>query len=342
MSSIKSKNIFPKGIDLKDILRYFGEYLNITFKLKFESKLDKKTTWDKVAESFMKEKKILSNKKSKKTLKQEKPKIRKMTGYNLFFKEKRSEVKDENMSSRDIMKEISRLWSELDDDEKDEWKVKALEKEDDGKEEDNDEDNDEDDDEKEDEEDDEEEDKDEDEDKEDEKEDKENLDDFDSRIKKINKVKNFYQIDRKIMDEFLPSGCSGKDNLPLTKQWIKSIIKSHYPSSEFKKYTNTIYGENYKGNKSLFCDMKSKQILSNLTGAILGKIYEIKDRPFSKNIVYIGTFNEYVNQFDLDYYLKRFFEKNKRPLYTLPYEYIPSNVKEEIIKKFEKEIEANN
>jgi hypothetical protein len=60
----------------------------------------------------------------------EKPKkSRKLTGYNLFCKEKRREIKEENddMSPPEIMKELGRLWSQLDEDEKKEWNLKASE-----------------------------------------------------------------------------------------------------------------------------------------------------------------------------------------------------------------------
>jgi hypothetical protein len=73
-------------------------------------------------------KKASSAKKPTKKGKEDKPK-KARSAYLIFSAEKREEVKEENpdMKSSEIMSELGRLWKELDDDEKEEWKEKAAE-----------------------------------------------------------------------------------------------------------------------------------------------------------------------------------------------------------------------
>jgi hypothetical protein len=56
-----------------------------------------------------------------------KPKIKKLSGYNLFVAEKIPEVKVQGIPNVKRMSEISKLWKQMTDEEKDEWKIKAKE-----------------------------------------------------------------------------------------------------------------------------------------------------------------------------------------------------------------------
>ncbi|KAL9650720.1 hypothetical protein ABK040_001774 [Willaertia magna] len=73
-----------------------------------------------------KRKRNTKTKKSKKPKDKDAPK-RPLSAYQIFQKEKRPEVKEQNknMDAKEIMKELARLWKELDEDEKKPFQEKA-------------------------------------------------------------------------------------------------------------------------------------------------------------------------------------------------------------------------
>jgi hypothetical protein len=52
-------------------------------------------------------------------------KTKKLSGYNVFMKEKMAELKTQNVPSGDRMTQVSVLWKECTDEDKAEWKAKA-------------------------------------------------------------------------------------------------------------------------------------------------------------------------------------------------------------------------
>jgi hypothetical protein len=71
-----------------------------------------------------------SKKKAKKDDKEDKPKKKRVSGYLLFSKVNRDEVKqelfgDEKPKNSDIMVELGKRWKALDDDEREEWNTQA-------------------------------------------------------------------------------------------------------------------------------------------------------------------------------------------------------------------------
>jgi hypothetical protein len=53
-------------------------------------------------------------------------KTKKLSGYNLFMREKMAELKEEGVPSNERMGKVSKMWKEVGDDEKEEWKEKAA------------------------------------------------------------------------------------------------------------------------------------------------------------------------------------------------------------------------
>jgi hypothetical protein len=74
------------------------------------------------------EKKTSEKKTSEKKTSEKKTTTRKPTGYSLFCKEHREEVKEDypDMSATEITKVLADMWKDLEDDEQAEWKVKAA------------------------------------------------------------------------------------------------------------------------------------------------------------------------------------------------------------------------
>ena len=70
---------------------------------------------------------IMIAKKSKKLPAEKKTSEKKTSGYSLFCKEHRAEVKEDNpeMSAQEITKILAGMWKDLEEDEQAEWKVKA-------------------------------------------------------------------------------------------------------------------------------------------------------------------------------------------------------------------------
>ena len=71
-----------------------------------------------------------SKKKAKKDDKEDKPKKKRVSGYLLFSKVNRDEVKqelfgDEKPKNSDIMVELGKRWKALDDEEREEWNTQA-------------------------------------------------------------------------------------------------------------------------------------------------------------------------------------------------------------------------
>lgn len=89
---------------------------------------DKKVKKEKGKKEKVKKEKVESD--------DEKPKKKRISGYILFSNAKRDEVKellsedDEKPKNTDVMKELARLWKELDDDEKAVWNAKAKDDDD--------------------------------------------------------------------------------------------------------------------------------------------------------------------------------------------------------------------
>jgi hypothetical protein len=89
---------------------------------------EKKTSEKKTSEKKISEKKISEKKTSEKETSEKKTNTRKPTGYSLFCKEHRAEVKEDypDMSATEITKVLADMWKDLEDDEQAEWKVKAA------------------------------------------------------------------------------------------------------------------------------------------------------------------------------------------------------------------------
>ena len=89
-------------------------------------KPSKKEDLEESEEEPVEEKK--SDKKKSDKKKSDKKSDKKMTGYSLFCKEYREDVKEENPDAKgsEITKILAGMWKELGQDEKDEWKVKAA------------------------------------------------------------------------------------------------------------------------------------------------------------------------------------------------------------------------
>ena len=76
----------------------------------------------------------------------EKPKKKRTSGYIIYSNANRAEVKerlteeagDEKPKNTDVMKELARMWKELDDDEKEIWNTKAKEQRESSEEDDDD------------------------------------------------------------------------------------------------------------------------------------------------------------------------------------------------------------
>lgn len=89
---------------------------------------DKKVKKEKGKKEKVKKEKVESD--------DEKPKKKRISGYILFSNAKRDEVKnllsedDEKPKNTDVMKELARLWKELDDHEKAVWNAKAKDDDD--------------------------------------------------------------------------------------------------------------------------------------------------------------------------------------------------------------------
>ena len=52
-------------------------------------------------------------------------KVKKLSGYNLYMREKMAELKDQNVPSGERMTKVSQMWKLLNDEEKVTWKAKA-------------------------------------------------------------------------------------------------------------------------------------------------------------------------------------------------------------------------
>jgi hypothetical protein len=89
---------------------------------------EKKTSENKTSEKKTSEKKTAEKKTSEKKTSEKKTTTRKPTGYSLFCKEHREEVKEDypDMSATEITKVLADMWKDLEDDEQAEWKVKAA------------------------------------------------------------------------------------------------------------------------------------------------------------------------------------------------------------------------
>jgi hypothetical protein len=81
----------------------------------------------KTSEKKTVEKKTVEKKTSEKKTSEKKTSEKKTSGYSLFCKEHRAEVKEDNpeMSAQEITKILAGMWKELEEDEQAEWKVKA-------------------------------------------------------------------------------------------------------------------------------------------------------------------------------------------------------------------------
>ena len=51
--------------------------------------------------------------------------VKKLSGYNLYMREKMAELKEQNVPSGERMTKVSQMWKTLNDEEKATWKVKA-------------------------------------------------------------------------------------------------------------------------------------------------------------------------------------------------------------------------
>jgi hypothetical protein len=91
---------------------------------------EKKTTEKKTTEKKTSEKKTSEKKTSEKKTSEKKTSEKKTSGYSLFCKEHRAEVKEDNpeMSAQEITKILAGMWKELEEDEQAEWKTKAVNK----------------------------------------------------------------------------------------------------------------------------------------------------------------------------------------------------------------------
>ena len=97
-------------------------------KLPAEKTSEKKTSEKKTSEKKTAEKKTSEKKTSEKKTSEKKTSTRKPTGYSLFCKEHRDEVKEDypDMSANEITKVLADMWKDLEEDEQAEWKVKAA------------------------------------------------------------------------------------------------------------------------------------------------------------------------------------------------------------------------
>jgi hypothetical protein len=91
---------------------------------------EKKTTEKKTTEKKTSEKKTSEKKTSEKKTSEKKTSEKKTSGYSLFCKEHRAEVKEDNpeMSAQEITKILAGMWKDLEEDEQAEWKTKAANK----------------------------------------------------------------------------------------------------------------------------------------------------------------------------------------------------------------------
>ena len=90
----------------------------------------KKTSEKKTSEKKTSEKKTSEKKTSEKKTSEKKTSEKKTSGYSLFCKEHRAEVKEDNpeMSAQEITKILAGMWKDLEEDEQAEWKTKAANK----------------------------------------------------------------------------------------------------------------------------------------------------------------------------------------------------------------------
>lgn len=93
------------------------------------------TSDDSPPKTDKKEKKVKKDKKEKSSSDEDKPKVKRISGYIIYSQAMREEVKEElqkaageeKFKSTEIMKELGRLWKALDEDEREQWNTKAAE-----------------------------------------------------------------------------------------------------------------------------------------------------------------------------------------------------------------------
>ena len=90
-------------------------------KKKVDDSSDEKKLSDDEDDLLVEEDKKPSKKSTKKSS------AKKLTGYTYFCRENRSDVKDDNpeMSAAEITKQLAKLWKELSEEEKQEWRENA-------------------------------------------------------------------------------------------------------------------------------------------------------------------------------------------------------------------------